>query len=131
MKPRLLFVLAALSLLAGCGKPGAPHLTGSAFPHPYPNPDLAPTAPAKPVPEDQAALEKAKFTAKGSYIDPSVHATEMQRSTVSPGSTLPYTQQTGGSDGGNTPFSQTLGTPNQSPLPPVQEPPPAETPEQP
>jgi hypothetical protein len=122
---RTLLPIAALALLAvltACGKAGAPQMPGSAFPHQYPDPKLAPTAPVRPVPEDQPGLEtgekKAKFTSQGSYIDPAVRDTELSRGAVMPGSTLPYAQ-TRSSDGSNTPFNQGLGTPNASPLPAV------------
>lgn len=111
--------LAALLLLAACGKAGSPTVPGSSFPHPYPNPKLAPTEAVKAAaPEDQAGLQgdadKAKFSNKGSYIDPAVRSTELQRSAVAPGATLPYSQtQTPGS---NTPFNQSLSNYGQSPL---------------
>jgi hypothetical protein len=121
MSPRTLLALALLPLLAACGKAGAPVVPNSPFPMMYPDPKLAPTAPVRAAPEDQAALQagdKAKFTDKGSYIDPAVRATELQRGAVLPGSTLPYAQ-TYSSEGGNTPLSQTLGVPLSSPLPAV------------
>lgn len=110
--------LAALLALAACGKAGSPVVPGSSFPHPYPDPKLAPTAAAKAAPEDQPGVQgdanKAKFSAKGSYIDPAVRSTELQRSAIAPGSTLPYSQtQTPGS---NTPFNQSLSNYGQSPL---------------
>ena len=113
--------LAALSLLltlAACGKAGSPVVPGSAFPHMYPNAKLMPTQTA---PEDQPGMTaqdgKAKFTANGTYIDPAVKDTELRRSAVAPGSTLPYTQTT--MPGTNTPFNQTLGMPGSSPLGPA------------
>jgi hypothetical protein len=110
--------------LAACGKAGAPVVPGSPFPAMYPDPKLAPTAPVKPVPEDQRALQgdgKAKFTDQGSYIDPSVRATELSRGAVQPGSTLPYAQSR--SSDGTSPLNQNLGVPVSSPLPTSVEPP--------
>jgi len=111
--------LGALLILAACGKNGSPVVPGSGFPHAYPDPKLSPADAVKaPAPEDQPALQgdagKAKFSSKGSYIDPAVRSTELQRSAVAPGSTLPYTQTS--TPGGNSPLSQTLGTPTSSPL---------------
>lgn len=121
MSLRLLGTAFAFSLvltLAACGKAGSPTVPGSAFPHPYPDPKLSPTQTAAPTaPEDQPGMQgddKAKFTAKGSYIDPSVKDTELRRNTVAPGSTLPFTQTTDPST--NTPFNQTLGVSGASPL---------------
>lgn len=119
MSARLL-ALGLLLALAACGKAGSPTVPGSSFPHPYPNPKLAPTQTAAPAaPEDQPGMQadgkKAQFTDTGSYIDPSVRNTELQRgTTVSPGSTLPFTSTT--TPGTNTPFNQTLGVPGASPL---------------
>ena len=59
---------------------------------------------------------RAKFSDKGSYIDPAVRSTELQRSAVAPGATLPYSQTQ--TPGNNTPFNQTLGVPGSSPLAP-------------
>jgi len=119
---RILACCALLVTLAACGKAGAPVVPGSPFPMAYPDPKLAPTAPVRPPPEDQAAMqrgEKAKFTDKGSYIDPAVRSTELQRGAVlTPGSTLPYATNRS-SDTGTTPFNSSLGTPSLSPLPPV------------
>jgi len=110
--------LGALLTLAACGKAGSPVVPGSGFPHPYPNPKLSPTDSVKAAPEDQPGVQgdpnKAKFSDKGSYIDPAVRSTELQRSAVAPGATLPYSQtQTPGS---NTPFNQSLSNYGQSPL---------------
>jgi hypothetical protein len=108
--------------LTACGKAGAPVAPGSNFPRPYPNPGLVPTTPVRAAPEDQAGLSaedgKAKFTSQGSYIDPAVRSTELSRSAVGAGSTLPYAQ-THSSDGTSTPFTQGLNGQTQSPLPPV------------
>lgn len=122
MSPRLLIpICCAMSLvltLAACGKAGAPVVPGSSFPHNYPSPKLSPTQTTAPTaPEDQPGMQgdnKAKFTAKGSYIDPSVKDTELLRAAVAPGSTLPYTQTIDPNT--NTPFNQTLGSPGASPL---------------
>jgi len=104
--------------LAACGKAGSPVVPGSSFPHPYPDPKLSPTQRAEPAaPEDQAGMQgddKAKFTAKGSYIDPSVKGIELSRSAVAPGSTLPYTQTT--TPGNDTPFNRSVGGSSASPL---------------
>jgi hypothetical protein len=104
--------------LAACGKPGSPTVPGSSFPHPYPDPKFSPTQTAAPTaPEDQPGMQdgnKAKFTAKGSYIDPSVKDTELRRNQVTPGATLPYTQTIDPNT--NTPFNQQLGVPGVSPL---------------
>ncbi len=114
--------LLLLLLLTACGKAGAPQAPGSSFPRPYPNPSLAPTAPVRDLPEDQPAMQgaesKAKFTTGGSYIDPAVRDTELQRGAVSVGSTLPYAQ-THSSDSPSTPFSSGLSGQVQSPLGPV------------
>lgn len=115
-----LIALGALLMLTACGKAGSPVVPGSGFPHPYPNPKLAPTDAVKAAPEDQPGVQvdanKAKFSDKGSYIDPAVRSTELQRNLVAPGATLPYTQtQTPGS---NTPFNQSLSNYGQSPLGP-------------
>ena len=102
--------------LAACGKAGSPTVPGSSFPHTYPNPKLSPTQ-TVPPPEDQPDMDptgKAKFTDKGSYIDPAVRDTELRRAAVAPGSTLPYTQTT--APGSNTPFNSQLGIPGASPL---------------
>lgn len=118
---RSLALLALVGTLCGCGKAGAPLAPGSNFPRPYPDPKLAPTAPAYAPPEDQAGLQagsKAKFTQQGSYIDPAVRATELSRSAVAPGSTLPYAQ-TRSSDGTSSPFTQGLGGQGQGPLPQI------------
>ncbi len=119
MISRLLAVSLVLAL-AACGKAGSPTVPGSSFPHSYPDTKLSPTQTVAPAPpEDQQGMQgddKAKFTAKGSYIDPSVKATELQRSAVAPGATLPYTQTT--TPGNNTPFNQTLGVSGASPLTP-------------
>jgi hypothetical protein len=116
---RRLIALSLLLTLAACGKAGAPVVPNSSFPHMYPNPKLQPTQTA--APEDQPGMAaqdgKAKFTAQGTYIDPSVKDTELRRSTVAPGATLPYTQTT--VPGNNTPFNQTLGVPGSSPLGPA------------
>ena len=112
--------LALLLTLAACGKAGSPVVPGSHFPHPYPDPKLSPTQTAAPAPpEDQAAMQgdgkKAQFTDKGSYIDPSVKDAELRRgSTVTPGSTLPFTNTI--TPGTDTPFNKTLGVPGASPL---------------
>lgn len=119
MNPRLL-ILGLVLTLAACGKAGSPVVPGSSFPHPYPNTSLKPTQFAAPTaPEDQAAMQgdgKAQFTAKGTYIDPSVKDTELRRSAVAPGSTLPYTQTN--DPAYNTPFNSTLGRPAGTPLDP-------------
>ncbi len=116
LAPTLAFSL--VLTLAACGKAGSPVVPGSSFPHPYPDPKLTPTQTAVPIAtEDQAGMQgddKAKFTSKGSYIDPSVKATELSRSAIAPGSTLPYTQTT--SPGNDTPFNRTGGGSSASPL---------------
>ena len=118
MKNALILLALALSLTA-CGKAGSPTVPNSSFPHMYPNPKLQPTQTAPP--EDQPGMSaedgKPRFTSKGTYIDPSVKDTELRRSAVAPGSTLPYTQTT--LPGTNTPFNQTLGMPGSSPLGPA------------
>ena len=117
---RLALCTAILLTLAACGKAGAPVVPGSPFPMSYPDPRLAPTAPVRPAPEDQAALTsggKAKFTDKGSYIDPAVHSTELQRGAVAPGSTLPYASSHSG-DTTSSPFNSSFGVPTGSPLQP-------------
>jgi hypothetical protein len=121
VSPRLLpsaFAFALALTLACCGKAGSPTVPGSAFPLPYPNPKLSPTQTAAPTaPEDQPGMQagnQAKFTDKGSYIDPSVKDTELRRGAVAAGSTLPNTQTT--SPGSNTPFNQNLGIQGASPL---------------
>jgi len=116
---RRLLALIPLLILTACGKAGAPIAPGSSFPHPYPDPKLAPTATAQPAPpEDQPGMQgdsnKTKFTAKGSYIDPNVKATELQRNAVVPGATLPYSQTL--TPGSSTPFNQSLSNYGQSPL---------------
>ena len=119
MSPRLLALGASMALvltLAACGKAGSPTVPGSSFPHPYPNPKLSPTQ-TVPPPEDQPEADaggKAKFTDKGSYIDPAVRSTELQRSSVAPGATLPYSQTS--TPDSNTPFNQGLSNYGQSPL---------------
>lgn len=131
MKTAPILGLMLLTLLTACGKAGAPQVPGSSFPRNYPDPSLAPTAPVRAAPEDQAGLKgddsKPKFTEKGSYIDPSVRATELSRGAVLPGSTLPYAQSRS-SDGGNTPFTQSIGTSATSPLPADPAPPPSDEP---
>jgi len=116
-----ILALGGLLVLAACGKAGSPVVPGSGFPHPYPDPKLAPDATAKaPAPEDQAGLQgdaKAKFSDKGSYIDPSVRSTELQRSAIAPGATLPYSQTQNA--GSSTPFNQGLSNYGASPLGPV------------
>jgi hypothetical protein len=118
---RRLIVLGLLLALTGCGKAGSPVVPGSAFPHPYPNPNLTPTETAQPTPpEDQPGMKsdtKAKFTDKGSYIDPAVRDAELQRSAISPGSTLPYTQTT--TPGTGSPLNQPLSIYGPSPLGPA------------
>lgn len=114
--------LGALLILTACGKAGSPVVPGSGFPHPYPDPKLSPDATVKaPAPEDQPGLQgdptKAKFSDKGSYIDPSVRSTELQRSAITPGATLPYSQTQ--NNGGSTPFNQSLSNFGQSPLGPA------------
>jgi len=114
-----ILTLGALLILAACGKAGSPVVPGSGFPHPYPDPKLSPNATAKaPPPEDQPGLQteagKAKFSDKGSYIDPAVRATELQRAAITPGSTLPYSQTQNA--GSATPFNQGLSNYSQSPL---------------
>jgi hypothetical protein len=118
---RLLALTCALTLvltLAACGKAGSPTVPGSAFPLPYPNPKLSPTQTAEPTATaDQPGMQadnKAKFTDKGSYIDPSVKDTELRRGAVGAGATLPYTQTT--QPGSNTPFNQSSGIQGASPL---------------
>jgi hypothetical protein len=116
-----MIALSALLILTACGKAGSPVVPGSSFPRPYPDPKLSPTASVKgPAPEDQPGLQgdanKAKFSDKGSYIDPAVRSTELQRSAVAPGASLPYSQTS--TPGSNTPFNQTLGVPSSSPLGP-------------
>ena len=111
--------LGALLVLTACGKAGSPVVPGSSFPHPYPDPKLAPTDSVKATaPEDQPGLQgdsgKAKFSNKGSYIDPAVRSTELQRSSVAPGATLPYSQTS--TPDSNTPFNQGLSIYGQSPL---------------
>jgi hypothetical protein len=119
VSPRLLALGASMALvltLAACGKAGSPTVPGSSFPHPYPNPKLSPTQ-TVPPPEDQPEADaggKAKFTDKGSYIDPAVRDTELRRAGVAPGSTLPFTQTN--TPGSNTPFNSQLGVPGASPL---------------
>ena len=117
MIPRLL-ILGLVLTLAACGKAGSPTVPGSSFPHPYPDPKLSPTqTAAPPAPEDQPGMQadtRAKFTAKGSYIDPAVKDTELSRNQVAPGSTLPYTQTIDPES--NTPFNQQLGVSGASPL---------------
>ena len=114
-----LIALGALLILTACGKAGSPVVPGSGFPHAYPDPKLAPTDTAKDTaPEDQPGVQgdpnKAKFSSKGSYIDPAVRSTELQRSSVAPGATLPYTQTS--TPGSNTPFNQSLSNYGASPL---------------
>jgi len=114
-----LVALSSLLILTACGKAGSPVVPGSGFPHPYPDPKLSPTASVQaPAPEDQPGLQgdpsKAKFSNKGSYIDPAVRDTELQRSAIAPGATLPYSQTS--TAGSNSPLTQTLGTPASSPL---------------
>ena len=120
MTARLL-AFSLLLTLAACGKAGSPVIPGASFPHPYPDPKMSPTQFAPPAPpEDQPGMQgdnKAKFTDKGTYIDPSVKDTELRRSQIAPGATLPYTQLN--QPGANTPFNQTLGTPGASPLGPA------------
>jgi len=117
-----LISLALLLALTACGKAGSPQAPGSAFPLPYPNPALAPTAPVKATPEDQAAMlsgdGRAKFTDQGSYIDPAVRSTELMRSAVAPGAGMPYAQ-IHSSDQPSTPFNSGLSNQGQSPLGPV------------
>lgn len=119
MTSRLL-ILGLVLTLAACGKAGSPVVPGSSFPRPYPNTSLKPTQFAAPTaPEDQAGMQgggKAQFTAKGTYIDPSVKDTELRRSAVAPGSTLPYTQTNDPAN--NTPFNQTQSRPSGTPLDP-------------
>jgi hypothetical protein len=115
---RLALCAAVLLTLTACGKAGAPVVPGSPFPMTYPDPKLAPTAPVRPAPEDQEALTsggKAKFTDKGSYIDPAVHSTELQQGAVQAGSIL--NSQTRSGDTTSSPFTQSLGVPTLSPLP--------------
>jgi hypothetical protein len=113
-----LLVLGLVLTLSACGKAGSPTVPGSSFPHPYPDPKLSPTQTSPPpAPEDQPGMQtdtRAKFTAKGSYIDPSVKDTELRRNMVAPGSTLPFTQTTDPNN--NTPFNQSLGVSGASPL---------------
>jgi hypothetical protein len=136
---RVTLTLASLLLLTACGKAGAPHIAGSSFPHNYPDPALAPSPPAHPLPEDQPgvvnAAGSAKFTRQGSYIDPSVQSTELLRNGLLPGASLPNAHTTS-SDQPKTPFTSGLQGGSQSPLPPLegtvpQTDPDAEIPEQP
>jgi len=124
---RRLILLLPLLALTACGKAGSPMVPGSGFPHAYPDPKLAPTAPVHAAaPEDQPGVQgdagKAKFTDQGSYIDPAVRSTELQRNAVTPGATLPYSQTQ--PSGGSSPFNQGLNNYNLSPLGP----PPSATP---
>jgi len=115
---RLLAVTASFALvltLAACGKAGSPTVPGSNFPRPYPDPKFSPTQTAEPAPEDQPGMNGAKFTDKGSYIDPAVKDTELRRgSNVTAGSTLPLTTTT--SPGSDTPFNHQSGITGASPL---------------
>jgi len=117
---RLLALAASFALvltLAACGKAGSPVVPGSNFPRPYPDPKLTPTQTVEPAPEDQLGMTGAKFTDKGSYIDPAVKDTELRGNTnITAGSTLPFTQTT--TPGGDTPFNHQAGIPVGSPLTP-------------
>ncbi len=121
MSARLLALAASFALvltLAACGKAGSPVVPGSSFPRPYPDPKLAPTQTAEPAPEDQPGMTGAKFTDKGSYIDPSVKDTELRTNqSVTAGSTLPFTTTT--SPGNDTPFNRQTGISGGSPLSPT------------
>ena len=116
---------AALASLAGCGKAGRPQQPpDSTFQRIYPDPSSGPAAAqqkagrALPPEWDQQDL-KNRFTANGSYIDPST--TAIQGNQIVPGSNLPNSFPSLG----NSPFDKGLGAPTQSPLPPVQPLPPA------
>ncbi len=120
MNARFLALAASFALvltLAACGKAGSPVVPGSNFPRNYPDPRLSPTQTAEPAPEDQPGLNGAKFTDKGSYIDPAVKDTELRGNTnITAGSTLPLTTTT--SPGSNTPFNNQAGITGASPLMP-------------
>jgi hypothetical protein len=105
--------------LAGCGKAGRPlQPEDSIFPRLYPNPADTPAnvkvknGKVAPPEWDQKDLQD-RFTAKGSYIDPSTKV--ISNSQLSGGSTLPNTTT---STGGSDVFSQGMGS--TSTLPPVQ-----------
>ncbi|HIJ38599.1 MAG TPA: hypothetical protein HPP80_06845, partial [Rhodospirillaceae bacterium] len=112
--------LCLLMLLTGCGKAGRPlPPPDNTYPQLYPNPKLAPTAAkqkdgkAEPPGWDAQDLQ-ARFSPKGSYVDPSVEATLLS----SPGRVLPASNlPNASSTGQQTPFDQGLSGASLSPLP--------------
>jgi hypothetical protein len=121
MRRPLALALATVVLLtlAACGKAGRPpQPPDSIFPRIYPSTSAGPTTAqqkegrAIPPEWDDQDL-KARFTAGGSYIDPSTKV--VPGAQILPASNLPNTTRSPGSD----PFSQGLGSSSQSPLPPI------------